>query len=109
MRTRPRVRVVFPAAESPTTPRMVGRGTAAALLVGRFRVGIGLAVPEEAALEDVLRLDRQELVTLQRAIRLEQPASLAEARPVERVADAASVGEAGSPPPALDVLVKHPP
>src|SRR5918997_859600 len=99
MRTRPRVRVVLPAAESPTTPSMVGRGTALAPLV--------VPAGEDAALQQVLRLDRHQLVAPERRLGLEQPARLAQARPVDRVADAAAVREARPPPPALDVLAKH--
>src|SRR3712207_2587671 len=99
MRSRPRVRVVFPAAESPTTPSMVGRGTAPTPSV---------VVPgEDAALQQVLRLDRDQLFPPERRLGLEQSARLAQARPVDRVADAAAVREARPPAPPLDVLAKH--
>src|SRR5688500_11066759 len=99
MRTRPRVRVVLPAAESPTTPSMVGRGTALAPLV--------VAAGEDAALQQVLRLDRDQLVPPERRLGVEQAARLAQARPVDGVADAAAVREAWPLLPALDVVAKH--
>src|SRR5690349_1552989 len=94
-RTRPRVIVVFPAAESPTTPRMTGRGTS------------GLPVPEDAALADVLRLDRHEVVGRQPALALEQPARVAQPRAVERVPDAARVREERPLHAAVEVLTER--
>src|SRR5687767_5506906 len=99
MRTRPRVRVVLPAAESPTTPSMVVRGTALAPLVVRAR--------EDAALQQILGLDCHQLVPPEHRLQLEQPARLAEPRPVDGVADTAAVREARPPPSPLDVLAKH--
>src|SRR5919204_6498972 len=78
-RTSPRVMVVLPAAESPTTPRITGRG-------------IGLAAPcliEHAALQDVLRFDSHELIA---ARRLTVACG---------VIDAVCVPQAGGPRPGL--------
>src|SRR3954447_18602720 len=93
-RTRPRVIVVFPAAESPTTPRITGRGIS------------GLLVAEDARGTDVGGVDRDELVARQLAVALEEPARLAQPRAVERVAHAARVCEQRPLHPALEVLVE---
>ena len=95
-RISPRVSVVLPAAESPTTPRMTGRGTSEA-------TGAGSVGGEQGAGEDVLGLERDELLARRRAGVLEQPRGLAQPRPVDRVADAARVGEPGARDAALDV------
>src|SRR5580765_2360884 len=94
-RTSPRVIVVLPAAESPTTPRMTGRGTS------------GLPVPEDAALADVLRLDRHQLVARQLAAALEEPARLAQPRAVDGVPHAARVREERSLHAAVEVLAER--
>src|SRR6476620_1905232 len=85
-RTSPLVMVVLPAAESPTTPRITGRGMASAL---RARL-------EHAASEDVLRLDQHQLRPGGRSTgthRLVDPVCLSQPRSLQRVADAASVRE----------------
>src|SRR5690348_7785288 len=95
-RTRPRVMVVFPAAESPTTPRITGRGIASAPGV----------VVEHGALEDVLRLDQDELVTIRRdavAHVVVDAVGVPQAGALDRVADAPSVREARPADAALQV------
>src|SRR5438477_11801371 len=85
-RTSPLVMVVLPAAESPTTPRITGRGIASAP-----RAGV-----EHAALEDVLRLDPHELRAGRRstgAYPVVDPVCVSQPRPLQRVADAASMRE----------------
>src|SRR3954469_1716798 len=84
-RTSPRVMVVLPAAESPTTPRMMGRGmlTSSTLL--------GLA--QHRAAQDVGRLDGDEVPPRDRRPAGEEAIGLAQAGAVDGVADAACVGE----------------
>src|SRR5215475_5962651 len=92
-RTRPRVIVVLPAAESPTTPSTMGRGNAIS------SSGIG----EHGAAEDVTRLDRRQLLPRRLASAVEQTGRLAQPRAVDRVAHAAGVGEARASFAALEV------
>src|SRR5918996_1277667 len=66
-----------------------------------------VSTAEDAALQDVLGFDRDQLVPLEHAIGLEQPARLAQACPIDGVADAAGVREARVPPPSLDVLAEN--
>src|SRR5690242_15904218 len=89
-RTRPRVIVVFPAAESPTTPTMTGRGIAKSSRLAA----------EDGAAQDVLRLDRDQFLRRRPGVAFEQARRLAQPRPVDRVAHAARVGEPrlGDPP-----------
>src|SRR3954449_6688886 len=93
-RTSPRVIVVLPAAESPTTPRITGLGISA------------LLVAEDAALADVLCLDRHELVPRELAPALEDPARLPQPGAVDGVAHAARVREQRALHPAVEVLAE---
>src|SRR5919198_5636519 len=85
-RTSPRVMVVLPAAESPTTPRITGRG-------------IGSAAPclvEHAALQDVLRIDPHEVGAawhLTVACRVVNAVSVPQPGALDRVTDAAGMRE----------------
>src|SRR6516225_1290643 len=95
-RTRPRVMVVLPAAESPTTPRITGRGTASLL---RFSF-------EDAALEDVLGLDPHEVGAAGRVAILDvliDPVGVAKARSFDPIADAAGVREPRTGDAALQI------
>src|ERR1700709_960111 len=88
-RTSPRVIVVLPAAESPTTPRMIGRGTSSASRrVGGGGSGshVSRMIAEDRALEDVVRLDRDQLVAREAAVELEQAAPPAPPGPAPPVA-----------------------
>ena len=92
--------VVLPAAESPTTPRMIGRGITRPM---RSRV-------EHPAGADVLRLDPHELLERRRwpsAGRLVEPVGLPQPGALDRVADAAGVGETGLAHPPLEVLAQR--
>src|SRR4051794_6139894 len=98
--------VVLPAAESPTTPRMIGRAMRLLRLVGAERgcLVLGLAVlREHAALKDVVRRDGHQVVARDHAALAEEAVRLAQARPVDRVADAAPVGEAWTGDAPLEV------
>src|SRR6266850_3706020 len=91
-RTRPRVMVVLPAAESPTTPSMMGRLTGIAGLLfaepggscGDGHVLVEL-VGEDGAAQDVLRFDCDQVVARERAVETEEPAGLAQPLPVDRI------------------------
>src|SRR3954453_5421136 len=116
MRTRPRDRVVFPVAESPTTPRMIGRAiyvtprlalVAGCVLGVVLRRGLAVLVGEQRAREDVISLDRDEILAREVIATIVQAAGLAHPGAVDRVADAASVGETGPFDPSLDVLVER--
>src|ERR1700739_525912 len=99
-RTRPRVMVVLPAAESPTTPRITGRGMAST-----HRVGL-----EHAALEDVVRLDPDQVETAGRVTVLHfpvDPVGVAEACPFDRVAHAARVREPRLTDAALQIRAER--
>src|SRR5215207_3862795 len=132
MRTRPRVMVVLPAAESPTTPSMMGRGmvppsrsvrAGALRLEGGF-LGSGtgfkfpsrrafgvvglllLGVAEHRALKEVVGLDGEEVPLRQLAARVEEPGGLAHPGTLDGVADAAPVREAGALEPPFDVVAQ---
>ena len=122
MRTSPRESVVLPVAESPTTPRMIGRATVSPRASSRCRgrsafvavvsrllvVGrLALFVAEQRAGKDVLGLDRHEVFLGQVAAVVVQPAGLPHARAVDRVADAAPVGEARALEAPHDVLLER--
>src|SRR2546423_8661192 len=95
-RTRPRVMVVLPAAESPTTPRITGRGTDSA-----HRAGF-----EHTALEDVLRVDPHEILATGRMTVLHllvDTVGMTQACSFDRVAHAARVREARLPDAALQI------
>src|SRR5680860_1056238 len=112
MPTSPRVMVVFPAPESPTTPRIIGRGMhpscVAALASTPFRSRVAgrflLGVVEHRALEDVVGLERDEVLLRELSPRLEQPGGLSHPGSLDRVADAATVGKAWLLEPQLDVV-----
>ena len=88
--------VVLPAAESPTTPRMIGRACTPSRCVRRVPV-----VVEDRAREDVLGLEGHQVRRASSVVApLVQPARLAHARAVDRVADAAAVREARPHRPA---------
>src|SRR5262245_32315603 len=92
-RTRPPVKAVLPAAESPTTPSTMGRGNAIS------SSGIG----EHGAAVDVTRLDRRQLLARRLASAVEQTGRLAQPCAVDRVADAAGVGEARAGSAAFEI------
>src|SRR5215217_7909805 len=133
MRTRPRVMVVFPAAESPTTPSMMGRGMVppswSSVRAGALRIeggflgsGTGfnfpsrrafgvvglllLGVAEHRALKDVVGLDGDEVPLRQLPVRVEQPGGLAHPGTLDGVADAAPVREPGALEPPFDVVAQ---
>src|ERR1700704_2113502 len=111
-RTRPRGRVVFPAAESPTTPRMTGRGCMAEssdpVASGRGDASpIPAAVAKYAALQDVLGLEAREildgwLLAEQRA--LVDPVRVPQAGTLDRVSKAAPMVETRMAHEALEVV-----
>src|ERR1044072_5599521 len=113
MRTSPRERVVLPVAESPTTPRMIGRAIyvtpGLALVAGCAGFGRRLAVlvREQRAGEDVLGLDRDKVLTRELITSIVQATGLTHAGAVDGVADGAPVGEARALDAALDVLAKR--
>src|SRR4051795_4029962 len=91
MRTSPRVIVVLPAAESPTTPRMIGRGTSGRLL-------------EDGRAPEVLGRQGGEVLAVERATRLQQPRRLSQARAIDGVPHGPRVRELRLRPAQGDVL-----
>src|SRR5690349_24278508 len=94
MRTSPRVIVVFPAAEAPTTPRMIGRGTSGRLL-------------EDGGAAEVLGLGGGEVLAVERATRVQQPRRLPQARAIDGVPHGPRVRELGLRPAQGDVLAQR--
>ena len=101
-RTSPRVIVVLPAAESPTTPRMIGRG----ICSSSPRLEVAVLVGEDRAGEDVRGLDGDQVAALERMATVVEAAGLAHPRALDGVADAAPVREARAPDAALDVFAE---
>src|SRR3954447_18681457 len=93
MRTSPRVIVVLPAAESPTTPRMIGRGTSGRLL-------------EDGRATEVLGLERGQALTAERPALAQQPRRLTQACSVDGVPHRPRVRELLLCPAQRDVLAQ---
>src|SRR3954447_14998921 len=94
MRTSPRVIVVLPAAESPTTPRMIGRGTSGHLL-------------EDGRAAEVLGLEGRKVLAVERAAVVEQPRRLPQARAIDGVPHRPRVRELRLRPAQRDVLAQR--
>ena len=108
-----------PRARADRRDPQVGVGQAAAPGARRARAGAGGAVglntrcqpPVFTSAKTELRrmscrLDRDQVVAVERAVELEQPPGLAQARAVDRVSDAAGIREARPLDPPLDVLAE---
>src|SRR6266581_2733500 len=87
----PRVSVVLPVPLSPPTASMTGRIVTMLLLLSRFTCDMNLL--EYTAGENVFRFDRLQLSDTHLAAAGEESIRLPKPRAVERVANAAGVGE----------------
>src|ERR1051326_3678429 len=110
--------VVLPAAESPTTPRMIGRATSGGrggwrtlrarplsrgALDRLFEILWLEVLCEHARLQDVVRRDRHQLLLADHATLAEKAVRLPEPRAVDRVPHRAPVREARPPDATLEV------